>query len=261
MDSVWESAEGDRDGDLAGGIDRLGSLIPDGKKDCIKNPQKVSAHGSGRGTSGAGTWTCPVYHAGKRERDYGLLQCLAAQIRGDVAVGAMTILSSAMQFSMLPMQGLGQGAQPITSYNYGARNADRVKKTFRLLLTTSLCYSMAVWLLIMLFPQVFAMIFSSNAELIAYTKWALRIYCAAMGIFGAQIACQMTFISIGNAGASIIVAVMRKFVLLLPLIYLLPHLVKNQTMGVYLAEPAADVIAVSFTLVLFSSSSKGDCCH
>ena len=95
------------------------------------------------------------------------------------------------------------------------------------------------------------MIFSSNAELIAYTKWALRIYCAAMGIFGAQIACQMTFISISNAGASIIVAVMRKFVLLLPLIYLLPHLVKNQTMGVYLAEPAADVIAVSFTLVLF----------
>ena len=103
----------------------------------------------------------------------------------------------------------------------------------------------------MLFPQMFAMIFSSNAELIAYTKWALRIYCAAMGIFGAQIACQMTFISIGNAGASIIVAIMRKFVLLLPLIYLLPHLVKNQTMGVYLAEPAADVIAVSFTLVLF----------
>ena len=170
---------------------------------------------------------------------------------GDVAVGAMTILSSAMQFSMLPMQGLGQGAQPITSYNYGARNAERVKRTFRLLLTTSLCYSMAVWLLIMLFPQMFAMIFSSNAELIAYTKWALRIYCAAMGIFGAQIACQMTFISIGNAGASIIVAIMRKFVLLLPLIYLLPHLVKNQTMGVYLAEPAADGIAVSFTLVLF----------
>ena len=76
----------------------------------------------------------------------------------------MTILSSAMQFSMLPMQGLGQGAQPITSYNYGARNAERVKRTFRLLLTTSLCYSMAVWLLIMLFPQMFAMIFSSNAE-------------------------------------------------------------------------------------------------
>ena len=158
MDSVWESAEDDRDGDLAGGIDRLGSLIPDGKKDCIKIRKSICAWKRAWYFQG---WhlDLPVYHAGKRERDYGLLQCLAAQIRGDVAVGAMTILSSAMQFSMLPMQGLGQGAQPITSYNYGARNADRVKKTFRLLLTTSLCYSMAVWLLIMLFPQVFAMIF------------------------------------------------------------------------------------------------------
>ncbi len=242
---------GDRDGDLAGGIDRLGSLIPDGKKDCIKNPQKVSAHGSGRGTSGAGAWTCPVYHAGKRERDYGLLQCLAAQIRGRRGGGSHDDSIQCDAVFHASDAGTRTGRPPITSYNYGARNAERVKRTFRLLLTTSLCYSMAVWLLIMLFPQMFAMIFSSNAELIAYTKWALRIYCAAMGIFGAQIACQMTFISIGNAGASIIVAIMRKFVLLLPLIYLLPHLVKNQTMGVYLAEPAADVIAVSFTLVLF----------
>lgn len=170
---------------------------------------------------------------------------------GDVAVGAMTILSSVMQFSMLPMQGLGQGAQPISSYNYGAKRVDRVKKTFWLLLASSLAYSILIWALVMLFPQMFAMLFSSNAELITYTKWALRIYCAAMGIFGAQIACQMTFISMGNALASIAVAVMRKFVLLLPLIFLLPHLVENQTMGVYLAEPIADVIAVTFTVILF----------
>lgn len=170
---------------------------------------------------------------------------------GDVAVGAMTILSSAMQFSMLPMQGLGQGAQPISSFNYGAKNQERVKKTFRLLLITSLSYSIIVWLLIMLFPEMFAMIFSSDAELIAYTRWALRIYCASMGIFGAQIACQMTFISLGNALASIMVAVMRKFVLLLPLIYLLPQLISNQVMAVYLAEPVADVLAVTFTVILF----------
>ena len=183
MDSVWESAERDATGNLAGGVDSVGSLVPDGKKDCIKNPQKVSAHGSGCGTPGAGAWTCPVYHAGERERDYGLLQCLAAQIRGRRGGGSHDDSIQCDAVSMLPMQGLGQGAQPITSYNYGARNADRVKKTFRLLLTTSLCYSMAVWLLIMLFPQVFAMIFSSNAELIAYTKWALRIYCAGHGYF------------------------------------------------------------------------------
>lgn len=170
---------------------------------------------------------------------------------GDVAVGAMTILSSAMQFSMLPMQGLGQGAQPISSYNFGARNAARVKKTFWMLLGMSLTYSVLVWALIMLFPQAFAMIFSSDPQLIEYTQWALRIYCASLCFFGAQIACQMTFISLGNAKASIMVAVMRKFVLLLPLIFILPHVVENQTMGVYLAEPAADVLAVTFTVVLF----------
>lgn len=175
---------------------------------------------------------------------------------GDVAVGAMTILSSAMQFSMLPMQGLGQGAQPISSYNFGAKKKERVKKTFRLLLTASMVYSVTVWALIMLFPRAFAMIFSSDTALVAYTEWALRIYAAAMCIFGAQIACQMTFISLGNAKASIMVAVMRKFVLLLPLIYLLPHLVSDQTMGVYLAEPVADMIAVSFTVILFCFQFK-----
>lgn len=170
---------------------------------------------------------------------------------GDVAVGAMTILSSAMQFSMLPMQGLGQGAQPISSYNFGARNAKRVKKTFWMLLGMSLTYSFLIWALIMLFPQAFAMIFSSDQQLIEYTRWALRIYCASLCFFGAQIACQMTFISLGNAKASIMVAVMRKFVLLLPLIFILPHIVENQTMGVYLAEPVADILAVTFTVVLF----------
>ena len=172
---------------------------------------------------------------------------------GDVAVGAMTILSSVMQFSLLPIQGLGQGAQPISSYNYGAKNAARVKKTFWLLLISTLIYSLSVWGLVMLFPQVFVRIFSPDAQLIEYTSRVLRIYCAAMGIFGAQIACQMTFNALGNAKASIMVAVMRKFILLLPLIYLMPHFVEDQAMGVYLAEPIADVIAVLFTLVLFSS--------
>lgn len=175
---------------------------------------------------------------------------------GDVAVGAMTILSSAMQFSMLPLQGFGQGAQPISSYNFGARNAGRVKETFFLLLKICMTYSIVVWCVLMAFPDKFAMIFSSDAELITYAAWALRIYMGAMCIFGAQIACQMTFISIGNAKASIMVAVVRKFVLLLPLIYLVPHLVSNQAMGVYLAEPVADVIAVSFTVLLFRGQFK-----
>lgn len=175
---------------------------------------------------------------------------------GDVAVGAMTILSSAMQFSMLPMQGLGQGAQPISSYNFGAKNAARVKKTFRLLLVYTVAYAVTIWALLMLFPEMFAMIFTEDAALIAYTKSALRIYCAAMGIFGIQMACQFTFISIGNAGASIAVAVMRKFVLLLPLIYIMPHLMEDKTRAVYMAEPVADILAVIFTMILFAVQFK-----
>ena len=171
---------------------------------------------------------------------------------GDIAVGAMTILTSVMQFAMLPLQGLGQGAQPIISYNYGAGNSNRVRRAYRLLLTCSVCYAMLFCLLIQLFPGVFAAIFTSNAELLTFTKPMLRIYTLALGLFGIQIACQMTFTSLGNAKASIIVAVMRKFILLLPLIYIMPHLyTADLTKAVFMAEPVADVLAVAFTGVLF----------
>ncbi|MEE0692900.1 MAG: MATE family efflux transporter [Lachnospiraceae bacterium] len=176
---------------------------------------------------------------------------------GDVAVGAMTILTSVMQFAMLPLQGLGQGTQPIISYNYGAKNVSRVKEAFKLLLKVSLCYAAVLWAGVQLFPQVFASLFTSDAQLLLFTKNALRIYMACMVLFGIQIACQMTFTSLGNAKASIIVAVMRKFVLLIPLIYILPAILKgDQTMAVYLAEPVADFFAVSFTIVLFRFQFK-----
>lgn len=177
---------------------------------------------------------------------------------GDVAVGAMTILSSVMQFAMLPLQGLAQGAQPIISYNYGAKNTDRVKSIFKLLLTCSLIYSLTLWLGIMVFPRAFASIFTADAALVDFTAPALRIYCAVLGIFGIQIACQMTFVSLGKALSSVAVAVMRKFVLLLPLIYLVPAFFEQsmKTTAVYLAEPIADFIAVSFTAVLFAFQFK-----
>ena len=176
---------------------------------------------------------------------------------GDIAVGAMTILTSVMQFAMLPLQGLGQGAQPIMSYNYGAKNTERVKGTFLLLLKASLTYSIILWGLVMLFPQVFAGIFTSNPALVIFTKKALRVYMAVMFMFGIQIACQMAFNSLGKAISSIVVAVMRKFVLLIPLIYIMPHIfTTDQTMAVYMAEPVADFIAVTFTAILFSVQFK-----
>ncbi len=174
------------------------------------------------------------------------------QYGGDLAVGAMTILSSVMQFAMLPLQGLGQGAQPIISYNYGAGKRDRVKKAYFLLLRVSLLYSCLLWGLVELFPQAFASLFTNDSELVVYTGHALRIYVAALFLFGIQMACQMTFTSLGKAKQSILVAVMRKFILLLPLIYLMPMIFRaDRARAVYMAEPVADTLAVTFTAVLF----------
>ena len=176
---------------------------------------------------------------------------------GDVAVGAMTILTSVMQFAMLPMQGIGQGAQPIMSFNYGAGKIDRVKKAFWLLLKVTFSYSTLIWLAVMIFPQVFVGLFTSDATLLAFTKTALRIYMACVFLMGIQIACQMAFTSIGCAKESILVAVTRKFILLIPLIYIVPLIWRsNQTLAVYLAEPIADFFAVSFTVILFSRQFK-----
>lgn len=175
---------------------------------------------------------------------------------GDIAVGAMTILSSVMQFAMLPLQGIAQGAQPVTGYNFGAGNGERVKKSFKILLILSVSYSTLLWLTIMAFPQMYAHLFTNNAQLIEFSAGALRIYCAAMFMFGIQIACQMTFISIGNAVCSIALAVLRKFVLLIPLIYILPNFMSDKTAAVYTAEPTADMIAVVCTALLFASRFK-----
>ena len=176
---------------------------------------------------------------------------------GDVAVGAMTILTSVMQFAMLPMQGIGQGAQPIMSFNYGAGKIDRVKKAFWLLLKVTFAYSTLIWLAVMIFPQVFVGLFTSDATLLAFTKTVLRIYMACVFLMGIQIACQMAFTSIGCAKESILVAVTRKFILLIPLIYIVPLIWRsNQTLAVYLAEPIADFFAVSFTVILFSIQFK-----
>lgn len=171
---------------------------------------------------------------------------------GDIAVGSMTILTSVMQFSMLPLQGLTQGSQPIISYNFGARNAERVKKTFFILLKACCLYSTALWAISIFAPKVFIGIFTADAELSKYTTWSIRIYMAMSLIFGIQIACQQTFIAVGNAKTSLFLAVLRKIILLIPLIYILPALFENKVMAVFLAEPVADTLAVTTTAILFA---------
>ncbi|MEG0590361.1 MAG: MATE family efflux transporter, partial [Lachnospiraceae bacterium] len=175
---------------------------------------------------------------------------------GDIAVGAMTILTSLMQFCMLPLQGLTQGAQPIISFNYGAGNIDRVKKTFKLLLKACLLYSTMLWAIAMFLPRIFIAIFTNSAALADYTTWSIRIYMAASLLFGIQIACQQTFIALGNAKTSVFLALLRKVILLIPLIFILPFFFSNQVMAVFLAEPIADTIAVTVTAILFTKNYR-----
>lgn len=175
-----------------------------------------------------------------------------SKYEGDIAVGTMTILASLMQFAMLPLQGFTQGAQPIISYNYGAKKYDRCNKAFKVLLITCLSYSMLYYLLIMIFPQIFVKIFTNEETLISYAVWALRIYMAVIGIFGIQIACQQTFIALGNAKMSLFLAILRKIILLIPLIYIVPLFTpNNKCLGVFLAEPIADTLAVLTTAICF----------
>ena len=175
---------------------------------------------------------------------------------GDLAVGAMTILTTVMQFAMLPVQGLTQGAQPIISYNYGAQNYGRIRQTFSLLLKCSLCYTVTMWVICMFLPKFFIMAFTSYQELIDYSVHAIRIYMAAMLLFGIQIACQQTFIALGNAKTSIFLALLRKVILLIPLIFILPVFMQDKSSAVFLAEPIADFCAVMTTSILFYRAYK-----
>ena len=175
-----------------------------------------------------------------------------AEYGGDVAVGALTILSSIMQLQMLPVQGLAQGAQPIISYNYGAQKVDRVKKAFRVLLIFSLVYTLVFWAAVQLAPGMFVSIFNKSPELYETATWALRIYMAATGIFGIQMAVQQTFVALGQAKLSLFIACLRKIILLIPLIFILPQFFADKVFAVFLAEPVSDFVSVMVAGTLFA---------
>lgn len=169
---------------------------------------------------------------------------------GDVAVGAMTIISSCNQLVTLPLQGICQGGQPIMSYNFGAGKKERVKQAFRCQFLSCTGYAVLMWLLLLFVPQVFAGIFSSDSALIDYTVWSMRIYMAGILSTGIQISCQQTFMALGQAKISLLMACLRKLVLLIPLIFILPHIFANQVFGVFVAEPVSDIIAACVTATM-----------
>lgn len=175
---------------------------------------------------------------------------------GDLAVGSMTIMSSIMQIIMLPVSGLSQGAQPIISFNYGAGKLDRVKSTFKILFISITGFTLIMWLALMLVPGIFVSIFNNDPALMEMATWSIKIYFAGIFALGAQSACQRTFLALGKAKISLFLALLRKIVLLIPLIFILPMFIKNQLFAVLLAEPIADILAGLTTIIVFSRFYK-----
>ncbi len=176
---------------------------------------------------------------------------------GDVAVGAMTIISSCSQLVTLPLQGICQGGQPIMSYNFGAGKKDRVRQAFTCQFLACTSYAALLWVLFLTIPGVFANIFSSDSSLVDFTVWAMRIYMAGIFSTGIQISCQQTFMALGQAKISLLMACLRKLVLLIPLIFILPQVLPSQVFGVFVAEPVSDILAASVTaFMLFSRLNR-----
>jgi Na+-driven multidrug efflux pump len=177
-----------------------------------------------------------------------------ARYGGDIAVGAMTIINSVAQLAVMPLQGLCQGGQPIISFNFGAGKPDRVRKTFKLMLIVCASYATLFWAALMLMPQVFAGIFTDNVQLVDYTAWAIRVFLVCGFSVGFQISCQQAFVALGQAKTSLIMACLRKLILLIPLIFILPLFFaapEQKAMAVFLAEPVSDFTAAAVTTVTF----------
>ena len=170
---------------------------------------------------------------------------------GDLSVGAMTILSSCAQLASMPASGVASGCQPITGFNFGAGKTDRVKKCFYLQLAVAAGYTTLFWCASMLMPQVFVQIFNNDPALVEHTVWAMRIYMAGIFSLGFQLTCQQSFIALGQAKISLVMACLRKLILLIPLIFILPLFFENKVFAVFLAEPISDIIAALVTTGTF----------
>lgn len=189
---------------------------------------------------------------------------------GTIGVAAMSILTSLWQFIMLPLQGLCQGAQPILSYNYGAHKYERVRTTYKLCLGLCVGFGLLMEALLIFQAPLFVGFFSKDPHTIQFTVWALRIYIFSAGIFGAQIACQQSFMALNQPKISLLMALTRKIFLLIPLIFILPAAIGHSSLAlsaaksiaplvkdsgkvfsVLFAEPISDCIAAIITTTMF----------
>ena len=168
---------------------------------------------------------------------------------GDMYVGSLTIMQSIMQFFSAPLNGFTQGMTPIVSYNYGAKNFERVKLLYRWLIGMCFGFRFLTTAAVMIFPCFFAGFFTNETELVLLTGEVMPIFMAGMLVFGLQNGIQPTFLALGQAKVSLFIAVLRKIILLIPLAIILPHFFG--VMGVYYAEPVSDTLSAVTASVLF----------
>jgi Na+-driven multidrug efflux pump len=163
----------------------------------------------------------------------------------------MTIITSINQLITMPLSGICQGGNPIISFNYGAKKFGRMKEAFMTQFVICVSYAGLFCVLLMIFPRFFAGIFTQDAALAEHAAWAIRIFFAGVFSVGFQLTCQQSFIALGKAKVSLFLACLRKIILLIPLIFILPTFIANQEFAVFLAEPISDIIAAAVTATLF----------
>lgn len=175
---------------------------------------------------------------------------------GDMAVGAMTLFTSINSFAILPIFGFCQGSQSITSYNYGANKYDRVAENIKRLVRVSFTFSAVMWVVIMTIPSTVLGIFTSDGEMLAYSLKYIRLFFAVSFLGGLQPSCQLTFLALKKAKISLFLAMLRKVILLIPLLYILPAVISGNVSSVFLAQPVADTIAITVTVTCFVISNR-----
>ena len=170
---------------------------------------------------------------------------------GDPAVAVMTVITSTMQFMTMPLSGIAMAGQPIISYNYGARNIERVKLAFKYVVVCATIYTILLWTIVMTFPQIFVNLFLQDQNLMEMCIWAIKIFMGGVFMLGIQFACQQTFLALGQAKISLILALTRKIFLLIPLAIILPFILGDNVFAVFVSEAIADILASTITLITF----------
>ena len=161
---------------------------------------------------------------------------------GDLYIGIMTILNSVREVISMPVSGITNGAQPILGYNFGARKYSRVKQGIRFMTAAGSIYTLIAWLVLLLFPHPFLMLFTSNQEMIREGVAAIQIYFAGFVFMLFLFSGQSAFVGLGKSKQAVFFSLFRKVIIVLPLTILLPAVNNLGIYGVYLAEPISNVI-------------------